>query len=71
LWLLFKITGGNKYAQTIEMPASLIGKISKAAKAFEELEDELEDFLLSKDPEFLEKMCKAKKAHLAGKTRIP
>jgi len=53
------------------MPASLIGKISKAAKAFEELEDELEDFLLSKDPEFLEKMCKAKKAHLAGKTRIP
>lgn len=55
--------------KTIEMPASLIGKISRAAKAFEELEDELEDFLLSKDPEFLEKMRKAKKAHLSGKTR--
>ena len=55
--------------KTIEMPASLIGKISRAAKAFEELEDELENFLLSKDPKFLEKMHKAKNAHLAGKTR--
>jgi len=55
--------------KTIEMPTSLIGKISKAAKAFEALEDELEDFLLSKDHEFLEKMRKAKKAHRAGKTK--
>ena len=55
--------------KTIEMPVSLIGKISKAAKAFEEVEDEIEDFLLSKDPKFLEKMRKAKNAHLAGKIR--
>ena len=55
--------------KTVEMPVSLISKISRAAKAFEEVEDELEDFLLSKDLKFLEKMRKAKKAHLAGKTR--
>jgi hypothetical protein len=55
--------------KTIEMPTSLIGKISKAAKAFEALEDELEDFLLSKDPKFLDKMRKAKKAHLTDKTK--
>mgnify|MGYP001577290907 CR=1 FL=1 len=55
--------------KTVEMPVSLISKISRAAKAFEELKDELEDFLLSKDPKFLEKMHKAKNAHLAGKTR--
>lgn len=55
--------------KTIEMPVSLIGKISKAARAFEDVEDELEDFLLSKDLKFLEKMRKAKKAHHAGKTR--
>lgn len=54
--------------KTIEMPASLVGKISKAAKAFEELDNEMEDFFLSKDSEFLEKMRKARKAHLAGKT---
>ncbi len=55
--------------KTIEVPASLLGKISKATKAFEELEDEMEDFFLSKDPEFLEKMRRARKDHLAGKTR--
>ncbi|MBI3358605.1 MAG: hypothetical protein HY037_03320 [Nitrospirae bacterium] len=55
--------------KTIEMPTSLIGKISKAATAFEALGDEMEDFLLSKDPAFLEKMRKAKKAHSAGKTK--
>ncbi|MGC2063168.1 MAG: hypothetical protein WA610_09320 [Thermodesulfovibrionales bacterium] len=28
----------------------------------------MEDFLLSKDPEFLDKMRGARKAHLSGKT---
>ena len=55
--------------KTIDVPVSLIGKISKAAKAFEELEDEIEDFLLSKDPAFLEKMRRSRKAHLSGKTK--
>jgi len=55
--------------KTIDVPISLIGKISKAAKAFEDLEDEMEDFLLSKDPAFLEKMQRARKDHLSGKTR--
>ncbi len=55
--------------KTIDVPVSLIGKISRAAAAFEELEDEMEDFLLSNDPEFLEKMRRARKSHAAGKTR--
>lgn len=58
----------DKMQKTIEMPVSLVGKISKAAKAFEELDDEMEDFILSKDTEFLAKMRKAQKAHLSGKT---
>jgi len=33
--------------KTIDMPVSLIGKISKAARAFEDLEDDMEDFLFS------------------------
>ena len=55
--------------KTIDVPVSLIEKISKAAKAFEEFEDEMEDFLLAKDPQFLKKMRRARKSHLAGKTR--
>ena len=54
--------------RTVDVPVSLIGKISKAARAFEELEGEMEDFLLSKDPEFLDKMRRSRKAHLSGKT---
>lgn len=55
--------------KTIEMPVTLVEKISRAAKAFEELEDELEDFMLSKDPKFLEKMQRAREDHLSGRTR--
>ncbi len=56
--------------KTIDVPVSLIEKISKAAKAFEEFEDEMEDFLLAKDPQFLKKMRRARKDHLAGKTKL-
>ncbi len=55
--------------KTIEVPVSLIKKLSKATHAFHELEDELEDFLLLSDPEFLAKMRRSRANHLAGKTR--
>jgi hypothetical protein len=55
--------------KTIEVPTSLIKKLSKATHAFHELEDELEDFLLLSDPEFLAKMRRSRADHLAGKTR--
>ncbi len=55
--------------KTIEMPVSLLEKMSKVTKAFEEIEDEIEDLLLSKDPKFLEKMRRARKDHFAGRTR--
>lgn len=55
--------------KTIEVPASLIKKISKATHAFHELEDELEDFLLLSDSEFIEKMRRSRRDHLSGKTR--
>ena len=55
--------------KTVNVPISLIEKISEAAKVFEDLEDEIEDFLLSRDPNFLKKMRRARKDHLGGKTR--
>jgi len=56
-------------SKTIEVPVTLIKKLSKATRAFQELEDELEDFLLLSDPEFLAKMRHSRANHLAGKTR--
>lgn len=55
--------------KTIEVPESLLKKISKATRAFQELEDELEDFLLLSDPEFLSKMRRSRTDHLTGRTR--
>ena len=56
-------------SKTIEVPVALIKKLSKATRAFQELEDELEDFLLLSEPEFLDKMRRSRVSHLTGKTR--
>ncbi|GAB4545429.1 MAG: hypothetical protein Fur0020_14500 [Thermodesulfovibrionia bacterium] len=55
--------------KTINVPISLLEKISEAARVFEDIEDEIEDFLLSKDPRFLAKMRRSRKDHLSGRTR--
>jgi len=55
--------------RTIAVPESLLKKLSRATRAFQELEDELEDFLLINNPEFLAKMRSARASHLSGKTR--
>ncbi len=54
--------------ETVAIPVSLLKKISLAANTFHELEDELEDFLLSNDPDFIAKMRQSRQEHLAGKT---
>lgn len=53
----------------ISVPETLIEKISKAGKAFQELEDELEDYLLTSDPAFIEKMRRSRKSHVEGNVR--
>lgn len=55
--------------KTVAVPESLLKTLSRATQAFHELEDELEDFLLTNDPEFLAKMRSARASHLSGKTR--
>ena len=55
--------------KTVNIPASLFKKISKATEALQELEDELEDFLLTADPQFIAKMRRARQHHVSGKTR--
>ena len=53
----------------ISVPETLLKKISEASRAFQDFEDELEDFLLVSDPEFLAKMPRSRKSHIEGDTR--
>ena len=56
-------------AKTIEVPLSLLRKMARAADAFAQLEDELEDYLFSRDPQFIRRMRAARAAHLGGQVR--
>ena len=53
----------------MQVPITLIKKLSKATRAFQELENELEDFLFLSDPKFLAKIRRSRESHLTGKTR--
>jgi len=53
----------------ISVPETLIEKISKAGRAFQELEDELDDYLLASDQTFIEKMRRSRKAHVKGNVK--
>ncbi|MBW1998092.1 MAG: hypothetical protein JRJ29_09040 [Deltaproteobacteria bacterium] len=53
----------------ISVPETLIEKISKAARAFQELENELEDYLFASDQAFKEKMRRSRKAHVEGNVK--
>lgn len=56
-------------SKTVQIPASLIEKILNVAGELEALQDDLEDYLLSQDEEFIEKMREARKQHVKGNTR--
>ena len=63
------VSRGEDLAKTVEVPASLLRKLARAAEAFGRLEDDLEDYLLSRDPHFVARMREARAAHLAGRLR--
>jgi hypothetical protein len=46
-----------------------VEKMLSAGKSFAEFSDELEDFLLAEDSEFVAKMRAARAAHLSGKAQ--
>ena len=63
------VLGGKDMAKSVEVPLSLLRKMARAAEAFARLEDELEDYLLARDPQFIARMREARSAHLAGQVR--
>lgn len=61
----------HEQLKTISVPQRLLYSMIEAQKKWEEFSDELEDFLLSSDKEFIKKTGRARKEHLEGKTRNP
>ncbi len=55
--------------RTVSVPVSLLRKLQSAARAAEDAQDALEDFLLSREPRFLERMRAARASHRAGRTK--
>ncbi len=56
-------------ADTVEVPLSLLHKMAEASEVFHALEEEFEDFLLSRDKELLSRLEAARTHHHAGNTR--
>ncbi len=56
-------------AETVEVPVSLLRKITEAAEAFEQLEDELEDYPLAADGDLVARIRQARADHLSGAVR--
>lgn len=54
---------------TVEVPISLLQKLSDANEAFHALEEELEDFLISQDTELLSRLERARTQHEGGELR--
>ncbi|MBI4573076.1 MAG: hypothetical protein HY713_07285 [candidate division NC10 bacterium] len=55
--------------QTVTIPVSVLRKLQAAARAAQEAHDALEDFLLSQDKRFLERMRAARSSHRARRTK--
>ena len=58
----------NVVVDTVSIPISLLQKMSEATRTFEAFQDELEDYLLSRDAAFLARMRQARAHHLKGET---
>lgn len=55
--------------QTVTLPKRFVEHMVKVSVQFETLHDELEDFLIARQPSLVKKLRRARQEHLAGKTR--
>jgi hypothetical protein len=56
-------------ASTVQVPSRLFGKFLRASEALDEFHEAFEDFLILRNPALLRKLRKARRQHLAGRTR--
>jgi hypothetical protein len=55
--------------QTVTLPRQMVVKVLQASEAVLALQDELEDYLIGRQPALVKKLRQARREHLAGKTR--
>jgi len=53
--------------QTVNLPKRVMEKMLHVTVAFEELHDELEDYLIASRPALVKKLRQARREHLRGK----
>jgi hypothetical protein len=56
-------------SQTVEVPTEILNKFLRATRALDDFRDAMEDFFIANDSALLRKLRKARREHLAGKTR--
>ena len=59
----------NQQTKNVCIPQKLFDNMFEVYQKWEEFNNEFEDFLLGHDEEFVEKMRKARKEYLEGKSR--
>lgn len=55
--------------RTMNLPKRVVVKVLQASIAFEALHEELEDYLIASKPALVRILRRARREHLAGKTR--
>jgi hypothetical protein len=58
-----------KMPDTVTIPVAVLKKLEAAARAAEEAQDALEDYLLSENPRFLDRMRAARASHRSRRTK--
>ncbi|MGH9431573.1 MAG: hypothetical protein ACRD3T_08520 [Terriglobia bacterium] len=56
-------------SNTVQVPTALFRKFIRVGEAFDSFSDALEDFLIAHNPKLLQELRRARREHLAGKTR--
>ena len=56
-------------AISFPVPVELVKKLKRAEKAFDDLHDAFEDYLISTNPGLLKKLRRSRRDQLAGRTR--
>ena len=54
---------------TVEVPTEIFRKFARISEAIDEFHDAFEDFLILQNPKLLRELRRARREHLAGKTR--
>ncbi len=52
--------------KTITLPKHMVERMLRVTIAFEDLREELEDYLVARQPQLLKKLRAARREHLAG-----